>query len=121
MKPLKPDKGSGNKTPQAPGKAALQTEKSGTEPTPPRKRGRRLRTISHVKQGLAHNVREIEAGRRDPMTGNSVTNGLRTLADVMMGDVAKEIAELRELLGLGEKPLGERPVPAGRRDDAFTV
>jgi len=55
------------------------------------------------------------------MTGNSVTNGLRTLADVMMGDVAKEIAELRELLGLGEKPLGERPVPAGRRDDAFTV
>jgi hypothetical protein len=71
----------------------------GTPPPPTeRQRGRRLRTLTHVKGGLAAVVRGLEAGSMDPRRGNSLIYAYSTLAGVMAGDVVAEIAELRRVL-----------------------
>lgn len=93
-----PPNGSANEPVESQGKAASQSEKPENGGVPPRERGRRLRTLQHVKAGLAHNIREMEAGRRHALIGNALTNSYRTLAEVMSGDIAGEIAELRKAI-----------------------
>src|SRR4051812_8411316 len=78
--------------------ATSQDDESGT-PVPPmepgRKRGRRLRTLTHVKRGLAAVIRQLELGTLAPKRGNALVYAYSTPAGVMAGDVALEISELR--------------------------
>ncbi len=96
-------KGSRNKAPGAGAPEAVSSESRPADGTPvppeePRKRGRRLRTIRHVRAGLAHLIREMEGGRIDPKTGNALTYAYSVLGGVMSADVANDLAEIRESL-----------------------
>lgn len=81
----------------------------GTAPAQ-RYRGKRLpRTPQHVKYALGDIYRRVDTGELDPQKANAMTNALRELAGLMSGDVAQDIAELREqLLGLGDRTAGRQ-------------
>jgi len=71
---------------------------TGGDSVQPRRRGRRLRTLNHVKGGIAHLIRELEAGRLEPKAANALTYAYSALAGVMGADVTKELQEMQHSL-----------------------
>lgn len=43
--------------------------------------------MAHVKGGIAHAIRELEAGRLDANRGNAMINGYRVFAQVLGADL----------------------------------
>src|SRR5438132_1469868 len=113
------DRGSTNEAPQAEGEMPLAPESRGEAvqiaaedvdggappPAEPRERGRRMRTVAHGEACLAHNVRELEAGRRSSDIGNAVTNSARAWLESKrktkeQQEILAQLEQLREMIAV---------------------
>lgn len=85
--------------PAADGQEAAAPQAQGAHgasaPPTPKRRGRRLKTVSNVRRGLADVIRRLEAGNMDVKLGRSLIYGLSQLAAVIgAADLEQRIAAL---------------------------
>lgn len=73
-----------------------------TPTPPPRRRGRRLARVAHVKAGLADVIRKLESGALTPKVANALVYAYSTLAGVMTSsDVESRVEALERARAAG--------------------